>query len=185
MAPPSNPKVYFKVSVNGVPGRFIVMELFADVAPLATENFRELCTGEKGLGVAGKPLHFLGSTFHSIIPGYMWQGGDIINGDGTGGESIYGNPFPDENLNRSHDEAGLLSMANGSANSNGSQFFIATVPAPWLDGNHVVFGKVISGLDNLVDIENTVGSRSGTPKAEVKITHCGMVERRDSRGKKL
>uniref|UniRef100_A0A0E0JUK0 Peptidyl-prolyl cis-trans isomerase n=1 Tax=Oryza punctata TaxID=4537 RepID=A0A0E0JUK0_ORYPU len=142
-------------------------------SPLTAENFRALCTGERGVGVNMKPLHYKGSVFHSIVPEYMWQGGDFVNGNGTGGESIYGKTFPDENFLIPHDRAGLLSMANGSANSNNSQFFICTKPVPWLDGNHVVFGRVTSGFHNVKAIEAAVGSISGTTKVEVKIANCG------------
>ncbi|OEL19282.1 Peptidyl-prolyl cis-trans isomerase [Dichanthelium oligosanthes] len=155
----------------------IWIELFADVVPKTAENFRALCTGEKGMGQAGKLLHYKGSTFHSIIPNYMWQGGDIINGTGTGGESIYGKTFADENFLKQHDRPGLLSMANGSPNTNGSQFFISTVETPWLDGNHVVFGEVFAGLEMLKAAEAKVGSISGKTKKVVKIFDCGQARR--------
>merc|ERR1711977_420370 len=127
-----NPSVFFDVNVNGRTKR-IEFELFADTVPKTAENFRCLCTGEKGRGRSGKPLHFKGSVFHRIIPGFMCQGGDFTRGDGTGGESIYGEKFKDENFTLAHSEPGLLSMANAGPNTNGSQFFITTEETPWLD----------------------------------------------------
>uniref|UniRef100_A0A0E0LQ84 Peptidyl-prolyl cis-trans isomerase n=1 Tax=Oryza punctata TaxID=4537 RepID=A0A0E0LQ84_ORYPU len=158
---PQNPRVFFDLTVGGRPAGRIEMELYTDVVPLTTENFRALCTGERGVGVNMKPLHYKGSVFHSIVPEYMWHGGDFVNGNSTGGESIYGNTFPDENFLIPHDNAGLLCMANGSADSNSSQFFICTKPVPWLDGYHVVFGRVISGFHNVKAIEGAVGSTMG------------------------
>ena len=125
------------------------MELFADKTPKTAENFRALCTGEKGLGKLGKRLHFKGSSFHRIIRNFMAQGGDFTTGTGTGGESIYGTKFPDENFALKHLERGDLSMANSGPNSNGSQFFMTFIPCNWLDGKHVVFGKVIKGMQVL------------------------------------
>ncbi|CAL4885861.1 unnamed protein product [Urochloa decumbens] len=171
------PTVYFQLCVGGKDTYNILMDLFSDVVPKTAENFRALCTGEKGEGKFGKKLHFKGSVFHSIIPGHMWQGGDFINGNGTGGESIYGETFPDENFDLQHDQPWLLSMANGPPDTNSSQFFITSVPAPWLDDNHVVFGRVLSGKDSLKAIEDMVGSRSGTPSAEVKIVACDEIKK--------
>ncbi|KAJ1676764.1 Peptidyl-prolyl cis-trans isomerase 7, partial [Spiromyces aspiralis] len=152
----------------------IVFELFRDKVPRTAENFRALCTGEKGIGKSGKPLHYKGSKFHRIIPNFMLQGGDFTRGNGTGGESIYGEKFADENFAYKHTEPGLLSMANAGPNTNGSQFFITTVPCPWLDGKHVVFGKVTSGLDVVKKIE-ALGSQSGTPATNVVIADCGAL----------
>ena len=127
------------------------MGLYGDVVPKTVENFRALCTGEKGVGKSGKPLHYKGSKFHRVIPQFMLQGGDFTRGDGTGGESIYGEKFEDESFEGKagqHDVVGLLSMANAGPNTNGSQFFITTAPAPWLDNKHTVFGRVVGGHDD-------------------------------------
>jgi peptidylprolyl isomerase len=170
----SNPRVYFDINIGDAPAGRIVFELFADVTPRTAENFRALCTGEKGTGESGKPLHFKGSGFHRIIQQFMCQGGDFTRGNGTGGESIYGNKFADENFKLRHDIPGLLSMANAGPNTNGSQFFITTVETPWLDGKHVVFGKVVEGMDVVKKME-AVGSRSGTTSKPVKIADSGQL----------
>jgi peptidylprolyl isomerase len=159
--------------INNIP--FPSLLDFDDVTPKTTENFKSLCTGEKGIGKSGKPLHFKDSIFHRVIPGFMAQGGDFTNGNGTGGESIYGSKFNDENFIKKHDSAGLLSMANAGPNTNGSQFFITFDKTSWLDGNHVVFGKVIDGMDVLKSIEKH-GSDSGKTNAEIKISDCGIFE---------
>ena len=169
-----NPKVYFDMSVGGAAAGRIVMELFSDVTPKTAENFRALCTGEIGVGKSGKPLHYKGSAFHRVIPGFMCQGGDFTAGNGTGGESIYGNKFPDENFVKKHTGLGILSMANAGKNTNGSQFFICTAKTEWLDGKHVVFGQVVEGLDIVKAIEG-VGSSSGRTSKPVVIADCGQL----------
>jgi peptidylprolyl isomerase len=169
-----NPVVFFDISIGGSPKGRIEMELRADVVPKTAENFRCLCTGEKGVGRSGKPLHFKGSGFHRIIPGFMAQGGDFTRHNGTGGESIYGDKFADENFTLNHSGAGTLSMANAGVNTNGSQFFLCTAETPWLDGKHVVFGKVISGMD-VVSAMEQVGSESGRTRVPVMISDSGQL----------
>jgi len=169
-----NPVVFFDVSIGGSRRGRIEMELRADVVPKTAENFRALCTGEKGIGKSGKNLHFKGSSFHRIIPGFMCQGGDFTRGNGTGGESIYGEKFEDENFKLKHTGSGILSMANAGSNTNGSQFFLCTAATSWLDGKHVVFGKVISGLNVVTAIEQ-LGSDSGITRVKVVITDSGQL----------
>jgi peptidylprolyl isomerase len=175
---PKNPKVFFDISIGGEKQGRIEFELFADACPKTAENFRALCTGEKGKGTSGKPLHFKGSAFHRIIPAFMCQGGDFTRGNGTGGESIYGEKFKDETFAGKagkHFGPGTLSMANAGPNTNGSQFFICTSQTPWLDGKHVVFGQVIKGYDVVKKMES-VGSRGGETSKKVVIEDCGMVD---------
>ncbi|KAG6550976.1 hypothetical protein Mapa_007591 [Marchantia paleacea] len=174
MPNPNNPKVFFDITIGGSPVGRIIMELFADTTPKTAENFRCLCTGEKGIGKSGKPLHFKNSAFHRVIPDFMCQGGDFTKGNGTGGESIYGDRFADENFVRKHTGAGVLSMANAGKDTNGSQFFLCTVATPWLDGKHVVFGQVVEGLNVVKAIEG-VGSSLGKTKKPVMIADCGQL----------
>ncbi|WP_031227280.1 peptidylprolyl isomerase [Streptomyces roseochromogenus] len=163
----SNPQVYFDVSANGQPLGRITFMLFADTVPKTAENFRALCTGEQGFGYAG-------STFHRVIPQFMLQGGDFTNHNGTGGKSIYGAKFADENFKLKHDRPGLLSMANAGPNTNGSQFFITTAVTSWLDGKHVVFGEVTSGMDVVKKIE-AFGSQSGKTSQKIVIDESGQL----------
>lgn len=167
-------KTFFDVEIDGKSAGRITFGLFGKVVPKTVENFRALCTGENGIGNSRKPLHYKGSHFHRIIPNFMIQGGDFTNGNGTGGESIYGNKFADENFQLKHNIKGLLSMANAGPNTNGSQFFITTVVTSWLDGRHVVFGKVIDGM-NILDAIEAVGTSNGTPSKRVVIVNSGQI----------
>eukprot|EP00197_Chlamydomonas_leiostraca_P007296 CAMPEP_0202869428 /NCGR_PEP_ID=MMETSP1391-20130828/12447_1 /ASSEMBLY_ACC=CAM_ASM_000867 /TAXON_ID=1034604 /ORGANISM="Chlamydomonas leiostraca, Strain SAG 11-49" /LENGTH=225 /DNA_ID=CAMNT_0049549741 /DNA_START=80 /DNA_END=754 /DNA_ORIENTATION=+ len=172
-----NPRVFWDIAINGEDAGRIVMELRADIAPKTAENFRCLCTGERGMGRLGKRLHYKGSFLHRIIPDFMAQGGDFTNGDGTGGESIYGTKFADESFTLKHDSPGILSSANAGPNTNGSQVFVCFQAAPWLDGKHVVFGKVVEGMPVVKRIE-VCGTRSGKPTKKVQIVDCGQLPSR-------
>ena len=167
MSEAKNPRVFFEISIDQQPAGRIEFELSADIVPKTAENFRALCTGEKGFG-------YKGSSFHRVIPQFMLQGGDFTNHNGTGGKSIYGEKFEDENFELKHEEPGLLSMANAGPGTNGSQFFITTIACPWLDGAHVVFGRVTNGLDLVQKIE-MCGSRSGATSVPIRIDDCGEL----------
>jgi peptidyl-prolyl cis-trans isomerase A (cyclophilin A) len=163
----TSPHVYFDIEANGEPMGRITMKLHADVVPKTAENFRALCTGEHGFG-------FKGSSFHRVITEFMCQGGDFTNHNGTGGKSIYGNKFADENFTLKHEGPGALSMANAGPNTNGSQFFLTTVPTPWLDGRHVVFGRVTDGMDVVKAVE-ALGSSSGKTSKKITVADCGEL----------
>ncbi|KAF8553226.1 cyclophilin [Imleria badia] len=159
--------VFFDITINDKPGGRIVFKLYDGVVPNTAKNFRELATGQHGFG-------YQGSSFHRVIPGFMLQGGDFTRGDGTGGKSIYGNKFNDENFQLKHTKLGLLSMANSGKNTNGSQFFITTAVTSWLDGKHVVFGEVVEGLDVVRTIEG-YGSQGGKTSKKITIAKSGTL----------
>jgi len=177
---PKRARVFLDIAIgNGKPER-VAFELYNDICPKTAENFRALCTGENGVGKMGKPLHYKGSTFHRVIKGFMLQGGDFTAGNGSGGESIYGAKFEDENFEKKHDRPFLLSMANAGPGTNGSQFFITTIATPHLDGKHVVFGEVLSGKSTLRKIEDTKTDNTDKPGKPVVIVNCGELKGPDA-----
>ncbi|XP_075714761.1 peptidyl-prolyl cis-trans isomerase-like [Rhinoderma darwinii] len=161
------PRVFFDIAVSDEPIGRVTIELRTDVVPKTAENFMQLCTGDKGYG-------YKGSTFHRIIPSFMCQGGDFTHHNGTGGKSIYGAKFADENFTLKHTGAGIMSMANAGPNTNGSQFFICTAKTEWLDGKHVVFGKVVDGYEIVKKMES-FGCNSGKTSKKVTIANCGRL----------
>ena len=175
----SRPVVFFDISIGGQAAGRVTMELFSEACPKTVENFRALCTGEKGVGQSGKPLHFKGSAFHRVIPGFMCQGGDFTRGNGTGGESIYGAKFADETFQGvcgTHTGMGCLSMANAGPNTNGSQFFLCLADTQWLDGKHVVFGQATQeSFDVLRKMEAQGSAPAGKTKQPVVIDNCGQL----------
>lgn len=178
---PDRPHVFFELWVEKELVGRIVCELFSDIVPRTAENFRALCTGEKGMGIRGKPLHYKGCHLHRICPNFCVQGGDFTKSDGTGGESIYGLEFEDESFDLSHSKPGLLSMANRGPNTNGSQFFILTGKAPDLDRKHCVFGRVVEGMSFVKRIEALCGVSDAGHKGSVTTAKDGVNAFRPSR----
>jgi cyclophilin family peptidyl-prolyl cis-trans isomerase len=168
------PRVFLDVTADGKPLGRIEIELRSDVVPKTAENFRALCTGEKGYG-------YKGCTFHRVIPDFMCQGGDFTRHNGTGGKSIYGEKFADENFKLKHTGPGILSMANSGPGTNGSQFFLCTIKTDWLDGKHVVFGSVVKGMDVVKKIESFGSSPAGKTKAKIAIADCGELKDKESK----
>jgi len=170
------PRCFFDITISGTKVGRIVFELFADITPNTCENFRALCTGEKGLGKkTGKPLHYSGTVFHRVVKDFMVQSGDFSEGNGKGGESIFGGMFDDENFDVKHDSPFLLSMANKGPNTNGSQFFITTQPAPHLDNIHTVFGHMISGKEIISEVEGLQVDKKNRPLVDVRIFNSGEI----------
>lgn len=172
----TNSLCFFDITIGGSPSGRITFQLYDDVTPTTCANFRALCEGSSQMRTGrGKKLHFKGSCFHRVIKDFMLQGGDFTNGDGTGGWSIYGETFQDENFRKRHTKPGLLSMANAGPNTNGSQFFITTVVTSWLDKKHVVFGEVVDGMSIVKRIERSSCNANDRPHQEVRIANCGTV----------
>ncbi|KAF2654433.1 peptidyl-prolyl cis-trans isomerase D [Lophiostoma macrostomum CBS 122681] len=173
------PRVFFDIAIDSIKAGRVAFELYDDIVPKTAENFRALCTGEKGIGASGKPLHYKGSGFHRVIKSFMIQGGDFTAGNGTGGESIYGEKFDDESFEKIHDRPFLLSMANSGPGTNGSQFFITTVPTPHLDKKHVVFGEVINGKSIVREVEHLKILSGDKPAKDAVILDCGELTGED------
>jgi len=168
--------VFLDIAIGSKPAKRLEIELFKNFVPKTAENFRALCTGEKGMGKCGRPLHYKGSTIHRIIKDFMLQGGDFERADGTGGESIYGEKFDDENFKCKHLKRGFLSMANSGKNTNGSQFFITFKKTEWLDNAHVIFGCVVKGIEYLDELEN-VEMDGEKPAETMRIVDSGEVKK--------
>ncbi|XP_050297610.1 peptidyl-prolyl cis-trans isomerase D [Anthonomus grandis grandis] len=167
--------VFLDFAFNKVKAGRVVIKLYKDIVPKTAENFRGLCTGENGIGHQGKRLHYKGTRIHRVIPQCMVQGGDIIYGNGTGGESIYGQYFPSENHELKHTEEGMVGTSNNGLNKNSSQFYITTVPCPHLDDENVIFGKVVKGLDIIKDMSE-IPRVNDIPQEEILITDCGVLK---------
>uniref|UniRef100_T1J3X8 peptidylprolyl isomerase n=1 Tax=Strigamia maritima TaxID=126957 RepID=T1J3X8_STRMM len=176
----NNSFVYLEIEIENENVGRIVIELFTNIVPKTAENFRALCTGERGKSEKGKNLHYKGCTFHKLIPQMMVQGGDFIGNDGTGGESIYGKQFNDENFLINHDD-GVVSMANSGPHTNGSQFFITTISCPHLDGSHVVFGRVVRGL-GVLELIQKIPTEKDKPLKKLVISNCGELTRENNFG---
>ncbi|KAK3225665.1 hypothetical protein Dsin_005527 [Dipteronia sinensis] len=170
----ANPRVFFELSIDGHPVGRIVMELFAYCTPITAENFLALCTGEKRIGTLGKPLHYKGSTFHRVIPGFMVHGGDMTHRNRTGGESIYGSSFADENFVKKHIGPGIMSMAIIGIRGNRSQSFICTAKTEWLNRKQVIFGQLVKGFEVLKAIDK-IGSTSGFTSKPVMVIDYGQL----------
>ncbi|TEB25739.1 hypothetical protein FA13DRAFT_1738079 [Coprinellus micaceus] len=169
----TRPIVFMDIQIGETPAGRMKFELFSDIVPKTAENFRQMCTGEHR--VNSRPMGYKGATFHRVVQNFMCQGGDFMKGDGTGSFSIYGDKFADENFTEKHTGPGLLSMANSGPNTNGCQFFVTTAKCDFLDGKHVVFGRVIDGMLTLRKIENVPTGANNRPKLAVKITECGEM----------
>ncbi|KAF9678461.1 hypothetical protein SADUNF_Sadunf07G0037400 [Salix dunnii] len=179
----AKPRCFLDISIGGELEGRIVVELYKEVVPKTAENFRALCTGEKGIGPnTGVPLHYKGGRFHRVVKGFMIQGGDISAGDGTGGESIHGLKFEDENFELKHERKGMLAMANMGPGTNGSQFFITTTRTSHLDGKHVVFGKVVKGMGLVRSIEHIETEAGDYPSQDVVIADCGEIPEKEDDG---
>lgn len=168
------PKVYINIRAGNSELGQIVIKLYSNIVPKTCENFRVLCSGERGYTNNGTKISYKNSIFHRIIPNFMIQGGDIPNGDGTGKLSIYGDSFNDESFEVLHDQVGVVSMANSGPDTNGCQFFITTSPQPQLDGKHVAFGQIIAGIEIINEI-NELGSNDGTPLVKISVSDCGLI----------